>query len=101
MLGTGRLHHVWELIDRAFAMAGYELEWSLEGNDATAWSAVFGDGGRPAVVVDPEFIRPADPMAIAADPTRIINELGWEPEIGLDVFLEDMLAAVPVAAGQP
>jgi GDPmannose 4,6-dehydratase len=44
------------------------------------------------VVVDPTFIRPADPRAIAADPTRARTELGWEPRVGLDVFLEDMLA---------
>ncbi len=53
----------------------------------------------PAVVVDPAFIRPADPRAIAADPSRARTELGWEPRPGLDVFLEDMLAA-PVAAAQ-
>jgi GDPmannose 4,6-dehydratase len=34
VLGTGRLHFVWELIDRAFALAGYELTWDLDGDDA-------------------------------------------------------------------
>ena len=51
------------------------------------------DSGEPAVVVDPAFIRPSDPKAIAADPSRIEAELGWEPKPGLDRFLEDMLAA--------
>ncbi len=95
VLGTGRLYHVWELVDRAFAMGGYDLEWTLDGDDPTAWAAVFAEGGQPAVVVDPAFIRPADPMAIAADPTRIVNELGWEPNVGLDLFLEDMLELEP------
>src|SRR4051794_18570045 len=39
VLGTGQLHHVWELIDRAFAISGYDLEWTLGGDDPTAWSA--------------------------------------------------------------
>jgi GDPmannose 4,6-dehydratase len=93
VLGTGRLHHVWELVDRAFALAGLELAWSLDGDDPLAWSASFADSGDPAVVVDPAFIRPSDPLAIAADPSRIAEDLGWEPRPGLDAFLEDMLSA--------
>jgi GDPmannose 4,6-dehydratase len=91
VLGTGELHHVWELVDRAFALAGYELAWSLEGDEPTAWSAAFADTGEPAVAVDPAFLRPADPAAIAANPARIIRELGWQPVRGLDAFLADML----------
>jgi GDPmannose 4,6-dehydratase len=90
VLGTGRLHAVWELADRAFALAGLELEWKLEGDDPLGWSARFGSG-EAAVVVDPAFIRPSDPAAIAADPRRIETELGWVPRPGLDRFLEDML----------
>jgi GDPmannose 4,6-dehydratase len=91
-LGTGRLHHVWELADRAFALAGFKLEWELEGDDPLTWSARF-ESGEPAVVVDPSFIRPSDPKAIAADPARIVADLGWEPKPGLDRFLADMLEA--------
>ena len=93
VLGTGKLHTVWELADRAFALAGFELDWSLEGDDPLAWSARFTGSGELAVVVDPAFIRPSDPKAIAADPARIEAELGWEPKPGLDRFLEDMLEA--------
>jgi GDPmannose 4,6-dehydratase len=92
VLGTGRLHAVWELIDRAYALAGHELRWSLDAADPLAWHASFADSGEPAVVVDPAFVRPADPMAIAADPRRIEADLGWTARAGLDVFLEDMLA---------
>jgi GDPmannose 4,6-dehydratase len=92
VLATGRLHHVWELADRAFALAGFKLEWELEGDDPLAWSARF-ESGEPAVVVDPSFIRPSDPKAIAADPARIVADLGWEPKPGLDRFLADMLEA--------
>jgi GDPmannose 4,6-dehydratase len=91
VLGTGKLHAVWELIDRAFSLAGFDLTWSLDGDDALAWSAAFADTGEPAVVVDPAFVRPADPRAIGADPARIRADLGWEPRVGLDAFLLDML----------
>src|SRR5262249_53187053 len=92
VLGTGRLHAVWELADRAFSLAGFTLEWQLEGDDPLAWSARFADSGANAVVVEPAFIRPSDPAAIAADPRRIESELGWRPRPGLDRFLEDMLS---------
>jgi GDPmannose 4,6-dehydratase len=91
VLGTGQLHSVWELADRAFALAGLELAWELDGDDPLAWSAVFTGSGEPAVVVDPAFIRPSDPKAIAADPARIEADLGWKPQPGLDIFLRDML----------
>jgi len=93
VLGTGRLHHVWELVDRAFTIGGFAIEWDLGGDDPTAWSARYVAGGEIAVVVDPAFIRPADPLAIAADPSRIAADLGWRPHPGLDGFLTDMLDA--------
>jgi GDPmannose 4,6-dehydratase len=98
VLGTGRLHSVWQLADRAFALAGYELTWQLDGDNPFDWMACFSESGRPAVIVDPAFIRPSDPKAIAANPSRIASELGWEPKPGLDRFLDDMLTA---RLGQP
>ncbi len=91
VLGTGTLHAVWQLADRAFALAGFELDWQIEGENPLAWSARFAGSGEPAVVVDPAFIRPADPVAIAANPARIEVELGWRPQAGLERFLRDML----------
>jgi GDPmannose 4,6-dehydratase len=91
VLGTGELHAVWELIDRAFVLAGFALAWDLEGDDPLAWSATFTDSGEPAVLVDAAFVRPSDPRAIVANPARIRAELGWEPHTGLDAFLLDML----------
>jgi GDPmannose 4,6-dehydratase len=95
VLGTGELHHVWELIDRAFTLAGYPLVWSFTGDDPLKWSASFASSGEPAVVVDPVFVRPADPIAIAADPARVRRELGWTPRLGLDAFLVEMLDSSP------
>ena len=91
VLGTGHLHAVWELIDAAYALAGLELRWELEGLDPLRWHASFSDSGDPAVQVDSAFVRPSDPLAIAADPSRIRRELGWEPRVGMEVFLRDML----------
>lgn len=92
VLGTGQLHAVWQLVDRAFALAGFDLQWTIEGEDPARWSACFRATGAKAVVVDPALLRPTDPLAIQADASCARDELGWAPRTGLDIFLEDMLA---------
>ncbi len=92
VLGTGRTHAVWELIDRAFELGGFGLEWDLADEDPGRWRASFAKSGTPAVVVDAAFLRPSDPLVIRADPERARRELGWAPRPGLDMILEDMLA---------
>jgi len=44
-----------------------------------------------AVRVDPSRLRPNDVPALAGDPARIRDELGWMPAIGLDDTLGDIL----------
>jgi GDPmannose 4,6-dehydratase len=91
VLGTGQMHSVWELVDTAFRIAGMPLRWSLEGDSPHAWHACFVEGGQRAVVVNPEFLRPSDPVAIGVDPSLANRELGWTPRRGLDHILADML----------
>jgi GDPmannose 4,6-dehydratase len=92
LLSTGRTHAVWQLVDAAFRLAGFALEWHLEGNDPARWRARFAASGKLAVAVETTFLRPADPLVIEVDASRARRELGWSPREGLEVFLEDMLA---------
>jgi GDPmannose 4,6-dehydratase len=104
VLGTGRPNAVWQLIDRAFGLGGFPLEWDRSSPDPADWTARLADTGAPAVVVDPAFIRHADPVMIGTDPSRARAELAWRPRTDLDTFLADMLAADRTAhspAGQP
>ena len=95
VLGTGRLHHVWELADRAFALAGFELAWSLEGDDPLGWSASFAELGRAGRGRRPGLHPPVRPEGDRrrSVPDRRRARLAAAP--GLDVFLEDMLATSP------
>jgi GDPmannose 4,6-dehydratase len=97
VLGTGQTHAVWELADCAFRIAGLDLEWHLENDDASAWRADFRTTGSPAVVVDASLLRVAEPTVIQVDPARARKELGWAPRAGLEVFLEDMITKLSVA----
>ncbi|MFN8507656.1 MAG: GDP-mannose 4,6-dehydratase [Dehalococcoidia bacterium] len=91
ILGTGVMHSAWELADSAFRLGGFELDWRLGGADQARWGASFRDSGRRAIVVNPDLMRPTDPLAIGTDPSRAIDELGWSPTRGLERFLREMI----------
>lgn len=92
LLATGETHAVWELIDCAFTIGGFDLEWNLEGDEPKAWHGYFRSTGTPAVVVDPDLLRAAEPLVIRVDPDRARRELGWMPKQGLEGFLRDIFA---------
>lgn len=98
VLATGKTHAVWELVDCAFTIGGFELDWELDGEDPARWRGRFRSTGKPAVMVDPSLLRTAEPLTIQVDPSRARRELGWEPRAGLEVFLKDMFAKLPRAA---
>lgn len=91
VLGSGKLHAVWQLIDRAFALVGLDLTWDRSNDDPTRWTAVISRSGTAAIRVDKQLIRPTDPAAIVANPERAVRDLGWAPRPGIDGFLHDML----------
>jgi GDPmannose 4,6-dehydratase len=91
VLGSGQLHAVWELIDRAYALAELDLDWDRRSDDPARWTARVRRTGTIAIRVDPTLIRPSDPLAIMADASIARHELGWSPRTGLDTFLLDML----------
>uniref|UniRef100_A0A7C3UZJ9 SDR family oxidoreductase n=1 Tax=candidate division WOR-3 bacterium TaxID=2052148 RepID=A0A7C3UZJ9_UNCW3 len=43
------------------------------------------------VKVDPKRLRPSDVTLLLGDPTKIKNELGWEPKIPIEKTLKDLL----------
>lgn len=91
VLGSGEAKAVWELVDRAFGLAGHKLIWNLEGDDPCQWSARFADSGSVAVTVNPAYLRPNDPVAIQANSTLAARELGWKARGDVAYFLADMI----------
>jgi GDP-D-mannose dehydratase len=73
-------------------LADLPLEWD-RADDPAKWRARIRRTGSEAIVVDPDLLRPTDPLGIVADPTRARHDLGWAPAAGLDRFLIDMLNA--------
>jgi GDPmannose 4,6-dehydratase len=75
VLASGRGRTVRELAEAAFAAAG--ISTRLE----------------ECLAVDPQLVRPADPVESVGDPSRAAELIGWEPAIGFDKMIAEMVAA--------
>jgi GDPmannose 4,6-dehydratase len=73
VVATGETHTVRELCEIAFARA--DLDWKAH------------------VVVDQEFMRPAEVDLLIGDPSKARKELGWEPRINFRQLVEMMVDA--------
>jgi GDPmannose 4,6-dehydratase len=73
VISTGAEHSVQDFVDAAFAHVKID----------------------PAehVVVDQEFIRPAEVDRLIGDPTKALKELGWEPKVSFQGLVEMMVDA--------
>ena len=60
-----------ELVDAAFAVVDLDPE--------------------PHVVVDPEFVRPSDPVSLVGDPSKARTKLGWEPRTSFEDLIRLMV----------
>jgi GDPmannose 4,6-dehydratase len=73
VIATGRSRSVGELINVAFAHVGLTAE--------------------DHVVVDPEFVRPHDPVSLVGDPAKAHDRLGWTPRTRFDEMIGVMVEA--------
>ncbi len=59
----------------------------------TAFAAAGIDNHERYVVVDPEFVRPRDPVALVGDPSKAHRKLGWEPRTSFHQMIAMMVEA--------
>lgn len=74
VVATGVAHSVRDFVATAFGHAG-----------VTDW--------EPHVVVDPDFVRPADPTELVGDASRARDVLGWRPSVGFEELVARMVDA--------
>jgi GDPmannose 4,6-dehydratase len=73
VVGTGRTHSVRELCQAAFGHVG--LNW------------------EDYVVVDPQFVRPAEVDLLVGDAAKSKRVLGWEPKVSFEELIAMMVEA--------
>jgi len=90
VVATGQTHTVREFVKATAQALGLDLAW--EGDGATE-RAVNRKTGKPAVVIDAKFHRPAEVFSLQGDPARIRADLGWKPRVDFAGLVEMMAKA--------
>lgn len=73
VIGTGESHTVREFLEAVFGVVGLEWERYVE--------------------IDPVYYRPTEVDFLQADASRARAVLEWEPEVGFDALVEEMVIA--------
>lgn len=76
VIATGEQHTVRGFAQRAFSVAGIELEWHGSGVHE---KGINKRTGEVAVVVAPEYYRPTDVANLCGNPSKAKEKLGWNP----------------------
>lgn len=73
VVATGETHSVREFVDAAFSYVGLKYE--------------------DYVVLDPQFLRPAEVELLLGNPQKAQNKLGWKPEVDFKQLVHMMVDA--------
>ena len=95
VIATGEQWSVREFVQRAFAEVEMRIEWQGEGVDEVGIDAA---SGRTLVQIDPRYFRPTEVDTLLGDPTKAKTKLGWQPKIGFDQLVSEMVASDLVQA---
>ena len=98
VLATGQAYSVRDFVEQAFACVGMALMWEGHGTHETGRDAVTG---ATRVVVDPSLFRPAEVQVLLGDAAKARHALGWQPRIGFDQLVHDMVMADRIITGAP
>ena len=113
VIATGEQHSVREFVLAAFAEIGVSLRFdgvgaqqvgAVDAIDAALLQRARGAGGPPSgegpirmgmplVRVDPRYYRPTEVATLLGDASKAREKLGWEPTIGFDQLVREMVAA--------
>ena len=77
-----------EFVESAFKFIGLEIEWEGEGDTEIGREK---STGVVRVKVNPKFYRPTEVEQLLGDPTKAKTLLKWEPKVGFDALVKDMM----------
>jgi GDPmannose 4,6-dehydratase len=90
VIATGQTHSVREFVERAAAVAGFQIVWEGSGPSETGYDRATG---RRLVAVEPRFFRPLDHSSICGSAEKAKAVLGWRPTVSFDQLVEIMMTA--------
>jgi GDPmannose 4,6-dehydratase len=90
VLATNRTETVRDFVTLAAKGLDINLEWQGSGEEE---QAIDQATGKPLVVVNPKFYRPAEVELLIGDPAHAKEVLGWEPTTTLEELCRMMVEA--------
>lgn len=96
VLATGAARSVREFAQGAFTCAGIEIVWRGEGVNEIGVDA---KTGKTLVRVDAALFRPKEVPHLLGDSSKARDTLGWQPEIGFEDLVDDMISSERIRAG--
>lgn len=97
VLATGTQYSVRDFVERVFAAIGRPLVWRGQNVDEEGVDANTGD---ILVRIDPRYFRPTEVDSLLGDASKAQRLLGWQPTIGFDDLVAEMVAADLAAVQQ-
>ena len=88
VIATGEQHSVREFVELAGALLGYSLAWHGRGVEE---QGVDRATGKVLVRIDPRYFRPTEVENLLGDASKARAKLGWQPEIGFDALVREMV----------
>jgi GDPmannose 4,6-dehydratase len=90
VIATGEQHSVREFVERTGAALGMNIRWRGEGVQEEGLDT---RSGRVLIKIDPRYFRPTEVETLLGDASKARARLGWEPEVGFDELVKEMVAA--------
>jgi len=88
VLATGETRSIREFAEAAFAKVDVSLRWEGQGADEIG---VDSADSRTLIRIDPIYFRPTEVDLLVGDFGKAKRDFGWEPEIGFDQMVTDMV----------
>mgnify|MGYP000527066152 CR=1 FL=1 len=88
VVATGETHTVREFAEKAFSVAGYDIQWKGEGVDEIG---IDKNTGETLVEVDSRYFRPAETDVLKGAPSKVREELGWQHETDFENLVRIMV----------
>ena len=90
VLASGETHSIRDFVEQAFKVADLEGRWEGEGVNEK-YICKFDKSEFEAVLINPDFYRPAEVQLLLGDSTPARKELGWEPKTSFNKLVEKMV----------
>ncbi|MBA3709847.1 MAG: GDP-mannose 4,6-dehydratase [Planctomycetes bacterium] len=90
VIATGKQYSVRQFVEMSCKEAGISILWKGVGVEE---QGIDQATGKAIVKIDPRYFRPAEVETLLGDPSKAKRKLGWEPQIGIEELVREMMAA--------